>query len=129
MESEKNKDLNVLKIITYFLFMFVNTRALILLAYISLKSSVADPHHLYEDLAALAPAHPLLYSGPTFILKQTKVNIGGLVIGPFFYLVFMTDMIINGNGKNKKLLQFVTCLIIHLFLTSSLEPESSQSEP
>jgi hypothetical protein len=46
---------------------------------------------------------------PTF-LKQTKLSIR--VGGNFFLLIFM--IVVKEKGKSKKLLQFVTFLIIHL---------------
>jgi Uncharacterized protein family UPF0016 len=73
--------------------------------------SVAELHRLhvapgtYFDAApvATAPAPTVLYTKPNF-LKQTKVN-----------MRVDFKIVIKVNGKSKKLLQFVTFLIIYLF--------------
>jgi hypothetical protein len=91
------------------------------------RTCVAEPHHFYAApapeiffYATPAPFPALIFSKPTF-WKQTKVN---LRIGATFSFDFcMIEMVKNVNGKVKKLLQFVTFLIIHLCWTSSLEPK------
>jgi hypothetical protein len=65
-----------------------------------------------------APASTIIYSKLTF-LKQTKVNIGlGLIFSDFFMIDIAKPVIV----ETRKLKKFVAFLIIHLCLTSNLEP-------
>jgi hypothetical protein len=101
----------------------------------ALKGSVAEPHHFHATPApcknfdaapapAPAPSPTLLYTKPTF-WKQTKLN---RMFGDTFSSDFrMIKIVTNMNEKSKKLLHFVTFLIIHLWRTFILEP--SESEP
>jgi hypothetical protein len=92
------------------------------------KTSVAEAHHFYAAPGKnfdAAPAPTLVYSKPIF-LKQTKVN--ERVEATLSLELCMIEMAINVNGESKKLLQFVTFLIISLCSTLSLEPEPLVSE-